>query len=66
MLSKWIEVEFSSVQFDTLFNTSFSEVVRLLEEVGFQDTPKLPSEMEEERKWVWDERMEDRWFCNTE
>ena len=32
---------FSSVQFDTLFNTRFSEVVGLLEKVEFQSTPKL-------------------------
>ena len=30
---------FGSVQFDTLFNTRFSEVVGLLEEVAFQSTP---------------------------
>jgi len=34
------EEEFSSVQFNALFNTRFSEVVWLLEEAGFQFTPK--------------------------
>jgi len=32
---------FSSVQFNTLFNSRFSEVAGLLEEVDFQSTPKL-------------------------
>jgi len=35
------DLQFSSVQFDTLFNTRFSEVAGLLEEVCFQSTPKL-------------------------
>ena len=32
---------FSSVQFNMLFNSRFSEVAGLLEEVDFQSTPKL-------------------------
>jgi len=36
---------FNTVQFDTtLFNTRFSEVVGLLEDVGFQSMPKLSFE----------------------
>jgi len=39
--SSLISYQFTSVQLDTLFNTRFSEVVGLLEELGFQSTPKL-------------------------
>jgi len=38
---EYTDLQFTSVQFDTLFNTRFSEVAGLLEEVGFQSTPKL-------------------------
>jgi len=31
----------SSVEFDTVFNTTFSDIVGLLEAVGFQSRPKL-------------------------
>jgi len=34
-------VKFSSVQFDTLLNTRFSEVIGLLEDVGLYATLKL-------------------------
>ena len=37
-------VHFSSVQFNILFNTTFLEVVGLLEEMGFQSTLKLSFE----------------------
>ena len=42
--------DMSSVEFDTVFNTTFSDVVGLLEEEGFQSTPKLSLETEDERK----------------